>query len=253
MDLNQNTTQGPGNGHATPSGGFGSLWAVISWIAIIVLSVLWIGQDWIARALIGEPEQGVALEGETPLERGLVVGLQDEILGKIVVGFTELPLANPQLMLEYNAGELKQGSLGQQLAWVILQARVSGIKDGLDALEGLDTEDFSSARDQELIADVRASLRAAEDGAQLDEATQERLNAALGFYGDVANSLSDPAIARNIAASAFRAVLGLVSLMAIFCVVGFCGLVALIIMIVMAGMHRLHGKVPKARGHGVYA
>jgi len=252
MESHAEATQGPLNGHATPPGGLGSPWTVVSWIAIIVISTAWICQDWLISGIVGEPQQGQALAEEDPDSSGLMVGLQDEILGKVIVGFAEIFPANGVMVMEMNAAELREGTGPQQLAWVILRARVVDVDAGIEAFKDLDVDAFEASAEEALYLDVESALEAAAGDRQLDEATRERLRGSLGYFGRMAISLSEPIVAKALGVDARRAAVALMLLLVIFGVVGFCGLIALIIMIVFACTHRVHGKVSAHPGHGVY-
>ena len=185
MDELKSQIQGLQNAHQRPSKGLGAVWAVLAWVVIVVVCVLWISQERIIEAFLeNEISEEARLQGAEAGETGTLVSMEDDILGKIVVGFSALfPASQGLQVMEMNAAPLQEGGSGQQLGWVILQARFKGIEAGREALEVVKEQQPEPRIAQAVLDAVEAALSAAEQGTQLEEATQEKLETTLGYFG----------------------------------------------------------------------
>lgn len=242
------------NSPSAPPGALGTLWAVLAWVLIILVSVTWISQDLLLEALlVDEPEIGEVVTNEAQ-DHELLVTMQDDVLGKFLVGFdVAFPTSISTNIVDAQAAELRSGNSGQRLAWVVLQARFNGIASGREALEEVIAEDSENPTPQSVVALIEKSFAAAEDGEELSKNTQIQLKETLGYFGKVAISLSDKTVAEEINHAAVLVLIALLTLLGIFGFMGFAGFVGLIIMIVMACVGKVHAKVNGGPGHGVYA
>ena len=263
MDDFQSSIHDRQDGHSPLSVGFGEVWAIFAWVLIIVVCALWISQDLVMEALlVDEPGVGeVATEVDAEGELESLVSMEDDILGKLLVGMNEiLPSPSGLSIVEINASELRVGDSGQQLAWVVLQGWFKGPQEGLEALEKLIEENTdppllssAPAYPEEAVQLLKASFAAAQDGTELDEDTREKLEGSLGYYGKLAIGLSEKSLRQELNRAAYQAAIGFAVVLLVFATVGFAGVVGLIIMIVLAFTHKMHGKVVGSPGHGVYA
>ena len=143
MDDFQSPTHDRQNGHSPHSTGFGEVWAILAWVLIIAVCALWIGQsyvkDYMEVLLVDEPTVGeVVTEVDAESEVVSLVSMEDDILGKLLVGMNEILPSSGLSMVEINASELRAGDSGQQLAWAALQGWLKGPQEGIKALDDVD-------------------------------------------------------------------------------------------------------------------
>jgi membrane protease YdiL (CAAX protease family) len=179
--------------------------------------------------------------------------LQDTLLGRVVVGLHALfPDPSMVSVIESQAVVLRDGNHTQKLAWVVLQGKLKGAAQGVEALDAFDDEEAGDSAVDEAIALVRAALVAAEEGHELDQEVRDELEATFGYFGEVAISLSDAKVATALAATARTGAIALLAVVSIFGLAGLCGGVGLIIMVTLLILRGPRSSEPLSY-HGLYA
>ena len=216
---------------------------LLAWSVIILVCTGWI--------LLSSSRGEEAHEEEA--SNVAAVGMQDVLLGRIVVGL-DVFFNDPALTatIEKEAQPLHDGTPVQRLAWVILQARLHGVQDGLDALGAIEVPQDDEPMNEEDVALVRSALVTIEGGGTIDEAQQEVLIERFDYFGELLIGISDPTLAKSLDSAARIGAIALLVVVCIFAIAGGVGFIALIILFVMRMMHP---PPPHEilRYHGLYA
>lgn len=213
-------------------------WTLTAWGVIVVVCVGWIALSSFKG-------------GDAPLEETAddapTIGMQDNLLGRIVVGL-DVFFNDPALSAQFEseAHPLRDGHDVQRLAWVILQARLHGAQAGLDTLDELDLD---LDEDEAL---VRSALNVAEDGGTLDEDERAVLITRFDYFGKVLVGLTDSTFSTAINRQAMRGAVALVAVVCIFGLAGVAGCVGLVIMLTLV-MLRPRPPTVTIAYHGLYA
>ncbi len=221
---------------------WGGLGITFSWLVILATIVLVV----FGAALLASdgPETG------TPR-----IGVQQELMGQLVVGFSQVDPA----YAKQNAAALEKGSPLDQVAYAILIAAIDGPDAGDQALPVIGAADDPLV--EESVPLVRKAFAAMRDAAEesptatsrLTEFDRESLVEELGWFGELASALSDPPALRRIQESALVTMAILFAFVGGMIVVGGLGFIGLVVLIVMMASGNRSWRVLPTTSHAVYA
>jgi membrane protease YdiL (CAAX protease family) len=222
-----------------PGRGLDLLTTGLAWIAILVAAWLWMAKPAILDDLEAEG-------GEDAVPAGMLVGPQDELAGRLALGFDRL---FPDLGGPDQAGPLAAGSTAQRVAHAILTAAISGPEAASDELDRLESDPVAEL----LVPGATRAIEAMTDGSPVSDRTRDELEDRLGWFGTLAGELDDPDAIAGMAADAESALYWMAGLFAIFAIALIAGFIGLVVLIVKVAMDGTRFRIPVVERHGLYA
>jgi membrane protease YdiL (CAAX protease family) len=229
-------------------GRYATFGLILAWAVILFSITLWTSKSALLETFGGASEISESTSESDSIPDGLLVSMQDELIGRIGFGLYSLT-GDPNSVIQ--AAPIKSIGPAGEVAYAILLGSISGPEEGLAALAKI--SGLEDPLVELLVPAATAALQAAVDGTSVDAATSTLLEERLGWFGRLASNLSDAAAMAAMTASSQSTMVMLGAFLLLFVVGGLIGFVVAVILCVFSFLGRFPSRIHPVGGHGIYA
>ena len=229
-------------------GRYATFGLILAWAVILFSITLWTSKSALLETFGGASEISESTSESDSIPDGLLVSMQDELIGRIGFGLYSLT-GDPNSVIQ--AAPIKSIGPAGEVAYAILLGSISGPEEGLAALAKISGSEDPLV--ELLVPAATAALQAAVDGTSVDAATSTLLEERLGWFGRLASNLSDAAAMAAMTASSQSTMVMLGAFLLLFVVGGLIGFVVAVILCVFSFLGRFPSRIHPVGGHGIYA
>ena len=258
MNASNNSDSNQANPSKDPKKGVPKGAVIASWCVILFSAIIWINQERVIGWLMSQmsdgppPEQVDVQEPNSPLA-GLSAP-ELEIMAKMVVGFNGvLPRGLVKSLMSESIDELRTEDLANRVGWSILKGAIGDRSEAEEELNTLLAENEGDEEVENKISLVRRAVMAHSSGEILSDADQKELVDSLGYFGQVALSLSDTAEQVALEKKVLPQLIMISLVFGLYIAIGLSGAVLLILMVIFLSSGKVTSRLEKAPQPGVYA
>ena len=257
MNASNNQDLNPSNPPKDPKKGVGSGAVITAWCVILFSAIIWINQESLVGWLMYEIGVGAeeVVDAQEPTSQLTGISSPElEVMAKMVVGSKGiLPEGLAKTLMSESIDELQNEELVNRVGWSILKAAIGELPQAEEELDELIAENENNPAIEKELMLVRRAVIAQRNGEVLSDTDQTELIDSLGYFGEVAVSLSDTAEQTRLEKEVLPQLFKFMLAVGVYMLVGVSGVVVLLLMCIFAFTGKVKSRLIKTSRPGIYA